>query len=213
MVRYALPVVVALTLLFIGCGEEPTPLIGSAGPEDTSSSASDSVLPRIDFTQRNAQLRATLANGTCTEWKQRGDSLHGWLMVVTEGLERMVGTMELRPLDDMRVADSVYRANGEGERLYNDLIVFYALALRSAADISTLQRTEGLSMQVLTFPTAEDWRRQCFMNMPRAASAAILSKIATEALLLENSCLHSILKQCKRSVGGSPFPESDNEGE
>jgi hypothetical protein len=38
----------------------------------------------------------------------------------------------------------------------------------------------------------------------------ILSRISTETLLVENICLYSILKECQRSVGGSPFPESDS---
>ncbi len=203
-----------LSLLFVllnlGCGDGPIPAQTDAQPSDTLGTPPDTVPTRIDYTERNTRLRATLASGTCTEWKQRGDSLHTWLLRVTERLERMRTSMEHQPLDDKRVADSVFLANGDGEKAYRDLRAFYALALRCAADTATLKRTEALATQVLTFPTAEAWRTACFAQVPRLASSTILSKIATDALLLENGCLHSVLKECERSVGGSPFPEDSS---
>jgi len=195
-------------LVFVACGGSSGP--GSAEPFDTVNAQLDTLPTRIDFTEQNTQLRATLARGSCTTWKQRGDSLHVYLLRATERIERMRAAMDRGPYEDRTVADSVYQANGDGERLYADLRTFYAVALRSAADTAALKRTENLSMQVLSFPTAQAWRAQCFTNVPRVSSSTILSKISTDILLLENTCLHSILRECERSVGGSPFPKSDS---
>jgi hypothetical protein len=199
-------------LMMAACGAEPSAEQDALERFDTLNAQLDTLPARIDYTERNARLRATLAKGSCTEWKERGDSLHTSLLLVTDRLERMRTSMDRRPIDDVNAADSVYRANGDGERVYHDLRTFYAVALRSAADTAALKRTEGLAMQVLTFPTAEAWRQQCFAQLPRVASSTILSKISTDALLLENICLHSILKECERSVGGSPFPKGDSAG-
>lgn len=202
----------SFVLSLAACGDKPSTELPTETFDETAVRP-DSVPARIDYTQPTAPLRAKLAKGTCTEWKQRGDSLHTLFTGVTELLERMRSSMEHGPLDDLIVADSVYRANGDGERLYKDLRGFYALALRSAADKDALKRTEGMAMQVVTFPSADAWRRACFVRVPRVTSSTILSKIATDALLVESICLHSILKECERSVGGSPFPESDSTGE
>jgi len=197
-------------MISAACGGEPSTDQGSAEASEDVNAALDTMATRIDHTSMTSRSHATLATGSCTEWKQRGDSLHALFTVVNERLERMRSSMDQGPLHDIQVADSVYRANGDGERLYTDLRRFYGLALRSAADTSGLRRTERMATQVLSFPTAEAWRSTCFTRVPRVTCSGILSKIATDALLIESICLHSILKQCERSVGGSPFPENDS---
>ncbi len=200
---------IMVPLFGIGCYDPPSAeQETTTTTQDRASARNDSLPPRIDFTMRNRSLRVRLAQGTCTEWKLRGDSLHARLERTTQHVEQVRQAMDQRPLNDKGAADSVF-ASYDGTRLYHELVGFYTMALRSAADSAALRRTEGLSMQVLSFPSAEAWRRQCFTGLPRVASSTILSKISTDMLLLENLCLHSILKECERSVGGSPFPEPD----
>ncbi len=202
--------VLATLLLLGGCEEQPAAEETAIEQLPTVNVTSDSVPARVDFTAQNARLRTTLARRSCTEWKLRADSLHEAMLRASVLLEPMRESLERFPLANEKVADSIYLAKGDGERLYHELRAFYTVAVHSAADTATLRRTENRAMQVLRFPTAEAWRQMCFARLPRVSTSTILSKISTDMLLLENGCLHSILKECERSVGGSPFPVADS---
>ena len=198
--------------VLFGCRETAAPDSPLSPAEDSAltgytATLRDTLVPRMDFTQANAQLRAAVVHGTCAEWKVRGDSLHEAYLQASARLERMRNALDARPMNGSRTADSLFIADGEGDLLYRDLSRFYRLTLRSAADRTALSHVGSLAGQVLSFPNAGAWRAQCFTGLPRVVTSTILSKISTDMVLLENTCLHSILKACERSEGPVPFPK------
>lgn len=98
--------------------------------------------------------------------------------------------------DNLNVVDSLFDANGRGERLYNTFLAFYTQAEEFCVNDSIKQDIQQNARPMREYPTLDEWRTHHFFHVPRVACMAILSKFRSDAAGTEYLVIQDMIARC-----------------